>query len=342
MRLQISESVKANDWDLKICSVGGTIFHSSVWADYTVAGASHVVPQFITLLSNHGEFLGAALGFQECSPHKLIAHFTKRLWFDAMPVLRDVDEKTLHELLQLLVSRARCSGYVELSIGSFASRNASIELERLGFKLTKRLEFELRLDRSEDDLWSGLAYKRRKNIKKARKMGVTLHDLPAEKGIPELRQLQAESGKRILKRGGADLIYKGQHSQDPVHVIVESGFGRIVGAKVDGTFVSASLFTRFNDSVYHTLSGHSQRALKTQAPTLLLWESIKRYRNEGAKKFNLGGCKTDALNEDSPEHGVYVYKKAFGVECLQCTSGDKILHKTTHRITNVIKSILRR
>lgn len=342
MRLQISKSVNASDWDAKICSEGGTIFHSSIWAKYNVTGNPNVIPLFITLLSDDGEFLGAALGFNECSQHKLIARFTKRLWFDAMPVIYNHDKKTLYEFLQLLESYACSSGYIELSIGSFASIDASIELERLGLDLTKRLEFELRLDRTEDDLWKGLLYKRRKNIKKAIKMGVTIHDLQPDKGVRELRRLQAESKQRILKRGGPNMAPSQQYLQDPARILVESGFGQIIAASVDGEIVSAGLFTCFNNLVYHNLSGHSQRAFQTQAPTLLLWENIKKYRNKGITKFNLSGCKASAVNENSSEHGVYSYKKAFGADLLQCASGKKILHKGRHRIAILAKTLLPR
>ena len=342
MRLQISKKVNASDWDTKICLIGGSIFHSSIWADYIVATFPNTVPQFITLLSNNGELLGAALGFQNYSKHKLIARWTKRLWFDAMPVVRNNDKNALRQFLQLLHNYAYNSGCIELLVGSYASHKGSSELKELGFKLTKRLEFELQLEHSEHELWRRMAHKRRKNIKKAIRMGVTIHDLPIEKGIYELRRLQAETAKRILERGGPDLTPKVQYAQDPVRILVESDFGRIVGASIDGTVVSASLFTCFNGLIYHLLSGHSQRAFETQAPTLLLWEKIKQYRNEGAKKFNLGGCKADAINEDSPEHGVYVYKKAFGSQCWQCVTGKKILRKTNYKIINMAKDILGR
>jgi hypothetical protein len=178
---------------------------------------------------------------------------------------------------------------------------------------------------------AGAGAQRRKNIGKAKRLGVTIVDVPAEVGIPELRRLQIESGERILRRGGPQFLRMGPDVDDPVRVLVESGFGRILAAKVNDTLVSTGLFTCFNGLVYYTLSGHNQKALETQAPTLLVWESIMRYRSEGAKRFNLSGVKADAADEKSSEHGVYVYKKGFGAECLKCHSGEKIFHKTRYR-----------
>jgi hypothetical protein len=301
-----------------------------------------MVPQFISLSSDNGEVLGAALGFQARSRHKLLSPFTRHLWLDAMPVVSNNNETTIYEFLRLLESHASRSGCIKLSIGSFASKDCSAELEKLGFDLTERFEFELRLDRSEEELWRGQEHKRRKNIGKAQRSGAAIIDLPAEVGIPELRRLQVESGERILRRGGPRLPMPRHDVYDPVRVLLESGFGRILGAKVNDTLVSVGFFTCFNGLVYYTLSGHSQKALETQAPTLLVWESIKRYRNEGAKRFNLSGVKADAADEKSSEHGVYVYKKAFGAECLKCHSGEKIFHKTRYKMISSAKALLGR
>ena len=113
-------------------------------------------------------------------------------------------------------------------------------------------------------------------------------------------------------------------------------------ARANGEVVSAGLFTRFNGLVYYNLSGHSRRALETQAGTLLLWETIKRYREEGARAFNFGGCKIEALREDSAEHGVYVYKKAFGAQVLECSSGRKILRPAANKFVGTLRSLLGR
>jgi lipid II:glycine glycyltransferase (peptidoglycan interpeptide bridge formation enzyme) len=49
----------------------------------------------------------------------------------------------------------------------------------------------------------------------------------------------------------------------------------------------------------------------------------------------------DALNEDSPEHGVYTYKKAFGGARLECASGEKILRPTVRHVTNFLRRVVR-
>ncbi|HYO92717.1 MAG TPA: peptidoglycan bridge formation glycyltransferase FemA/FemB family protein, partial [Pyrinomonadaceae bacterium] len=249
---------------------------------------------------------------------------------------------TLSEFIRLLESHARAAGAVELFFDSFAYRGGALELEQAGFDLARRFEFELDLRRSEEDLWEGMEYKRAKNIKKAMRSGVFIRNLPGDVGLAELRRLQSESGQRIVERGGPDITYRRRDQSDPVETLLNSGCARIMGAEVEGEIVSAGLFTNFNGLVYYNLSGHSRRAMQTQAGTLMLWETIKQYRQEGASRFNFGGCKFDAVNEDSPEHGVYVYKKAFGATCLECASGQKILRPAARKVVGTLKTVLGR
>ncbi len=325
-------------WDASVCALGGTVFHSSAWARFVVSGQRNVGPRFITLYGDDETSLGVALGFRAQSGRGILRPISGRLWLDALPAVRGGDPGTLRLFLRCLEEYARATGVVELAAGSFAYRGGADALMELGFRLRRRFEFELALDQPEEALWSALAYKRRKNIRKGLRLGVTVTDLPGDEGIAELRRLQLASGERIARRGGPR-IGTPELSIDPITVLLESEIARIVAAKVDGRCVSAGLFTCFNSLVYHTLSGHEQGALETQAPTLLLWETIKRYRHEGARRFNLGGTSTQAVDPRSPEHGVYEYKRAFGGVTLDCASGTRTLRRTAGGLLRLVEAV---
>ena len=88
MKLEVTDYVDARQWNAKICSVGGNICHSSAQADYVVANHPNTTAQYLSLLSDTGELLGVAVGFQSRSPRKLIAPFTGRFLLDSVPALR--------------------------------------------------------------------------------------------------------------------------------------------------------------------------------------------------------------------------------------------------------------
>jgi hypothetical protein len=340
MKLDTADSTDPDTWDAQVASLGGTIFHTSVWARYGTAVDANRSARYLRFLDD--ETVGVGLAFVSRSPHRLLGRLTGRLELEAMPALGRQARDDLCDVLRQVEAHARREGCAELAIGGMASPGREEALRDAGFEVVRRMEFELSLEPSEEELWRAMARKRRKNIKKAARSSVELEDMNTDGGAAELRRLQGASAERIVARGGRDIRYKGGPARDPVMELVNCGLGRIVVARLDGEVVSAGLFTCFNGLVYHTLSGHSREGLQVQAPTLLLWETIKRYRDEGARRLNFGGCKADAIEEGHPEHGIYEYKKAFGGECLPCPGGRKVLRKAAHMLVRGLKVLLRR
>lgn len=340
--LQLTETVDSSPWDAALEDIGGTVFHSSAFARYIEVGYPNTSARFATLTGTDDDRLGMAAVYYTRSSKPVLGALTGRLWLTSMPVIRAGHDEALGSFIEELEAAARSMGCVEIELGSSAAPVGGDELARRGFEVRNRLEFELAIDRDDDALWADLERSRRKNIKKASRSGVVLRDLGSEQGVAELRRLQGHSSERIMARGGRDITFSRSADADPAEVLVDSPWGRIVAAEVDDRIVSVGLFTCFNGLVYHTLSGHSDDALQTQAPTLLLWETIRRYRDEGATRFNFGGCSSEAVREGHPEHGVYRYKKAFGGRCLSCTSGRKVLRPAAHRAVRTVKSLLHR
>jgi len=337
MELRVANSVDRDEWDGLVKSLGGAIFHSCVWADYIRAGHANVQPRFARWVSDGGETIGLALMFAEISARKVLAPLTGILRTDAAPLIGDGCADASLAFAQAIENYARSENIATLSVGSFGGNAGMTAFQQLGFRQTRYWEFALDLSPAEDVLWEAMEYKRHKNIRKAARLGVALEDQNGEDGIANLRRLQGASSERIVARGGQDITRKGEPLADPVKVLLDSGLGRIVCARVEGQVVSTGLFTRFGSVVYHTLSGHGEGALRSQAPTFLLWETIKRYKAEGARWFNFGGCSVAAAEEGHPEHGVYAYKKDFGGQRLDCITFDKVLFPIRHGIGSLLK-----
>lgn len=342
MRLDVLDGVDSSSWDAAVQKVGGIVEHSSAYARYVQAAEHNVRPRFFRWLSDASETVGVAVGYEAHSSRTLLPHLSSCLFLTTMPVVQPGCHEALVEFLDGIEDYARHSGVVRLEVGSSGTPGRGEPLETLRYKVLRRFEFELSLDKPEDDLWRAMEHKRRKNINKAKRMGVIIRDASDCQGICSLRGLQGDSSVRIVARGGKDITFKGDRDSDPVNVLLGSGLARIMCAELNNEVVSAGLFTCFNGLVYHTLSGHSNSALETQAPTLLLWETIRQFKSEGARRFNFGGCKAEASREGHSEHGIYEYKRAFGGEMLECTSGTKVLRRTRHWINRSIKGILGR
>lgn len=339
-KLEVSLTPPDN-WDDLIASASGTVFHTAAWAEHISAERSNTQAWFTTVRSAGGAAQSVALAFFSRSKTPLLRLGSGRVLLESAPFgLPNSGEGCAERHLQQLELYSRRMGAVDLHVGSYANPNQHRLLEGLSFEMIRRMEFELDLSRGEDQLWMSFAHKRRKNVKKAQRLGVEIHDIPGRDGLLALRKLQAESAMSIRSRGGPQLSSRFVPTgDDSRRFLLDRGVADVVGATVEGELVSASLFTTFNGLVYHTFSGHSQRATRVQAPTLLLWEMMKKYKSEGAIRFNLGGCGADAVNPEVQEHGVFRYKRDFGGDCLDCASGLKVLRPLIHRFRAMVRRL---
>jgi CelD/BcsL family acetyltransferase involved in cellulose biosynthesis len=330
-------------WDATARSLGAPLFHSTAWARYSVAGQANLVPVYCSL----DDGAGVALLFRHASRNALLRTLSAGLYCDAHPCVRGNDPELFARFLGAIEEQARREGVVHLTIGSFGTPGHRDELERLGYQLKDRVEFFLPLHQTEEEMWQAMEYKRRKHlrnaIRKAEKMGVVIEQLPPKEGAADLRRLQHSTSRRIEARGG-DVGFRLEEAReaDPVSLLVESGCGTIMGARYQGAVVSAGFFSEMNGMAYHTLAGHSPEAFESQAPTLLLWHTILRYKAAGARCFNFGGTPYESRNPDHPEHGLYSYKEQFGGSVEVCTTGTKILKPMRYRLHQRAKEVLSR
>ena len=325
MNLEIHDTAPKH-WDGFVVNMGGTIYHSTTYALYYKSATPNAIPIYFILKNQGGEVLGLALGFHLKIENKLGRLISKRLYFPSFPLFDSFTEKAISYMMFEIERFAYRKQCLELSIGSFASKGEEIRIGDNHFQLTNRFEFDLDLTQNKEALTRGLERKRRKNINKAKRLGVSVINADNEDGIKYLRLLQAESSQRIVNRGGPSIIKNYLPGQDPIHILLKSGHAKIFCAMVEGNVVSSGLFTFYNGIVYHTLSGHNRVALESQASTFLLWHVINQYHDLGAKVFNFGGCKASAKNDNDPEHGVYSYKMGFGARRILCQDSFKVLH----------------
>jgi hypothetical protein len=336
--LRVASQVDLSAWNVMVRSCHGTIFHAAEWAMYTLCEQPNTVPQFYTLVDDDGSIAGVALGFRVKSSRALAGLLSGRRWLDALPAVRDKSAHTVSLFLRLIENHARQAGDVTLRVGSFISPQSERILQPLGFSISQRLEFELDLSHDEKVIFAGMNHGRQQAVKKAIKKAVEVREVLGEEGASHLRRLQRESIVRIAARGGPVGVNRKFPDGDPILILTRAGVGRVVGGFVEGVCVSAAFFTVFNGVAYYTIAGHDSAGLESCAPSLVVWDQILRMQAEGILRLNLGGCAIEALNESSPEHGVYTYKKAFGGARQECANGEKVLRPLVRRVSDLIRA----
>jgi len=341
MTLRITTTVDPAEWDAQVEALGAPVFHSTVWARYSTDGKPNLEPLFCSILDDDAKVRGVALLFRQGSANPFLRRVGSRVYSDAHPW---VDDAALFpDFVRQIEEHAGGSGALELTLGSFGTPGHRDEIEQLGYQLKDRYEFVLPLRRTDEEILSAMERRRRRTLQKARDAGVTIEILQFEEGIPELRRLQQFTKERLEQRGAiVDFGTVRPPEQDAARELVNAGRADLVGARHDGRLVSVSLYTKMSGLVYSTLAGHAPEAYQLNAYTLLLWTVLRRYREEGHQRLNIGGVPAAAAEETSPDHGLYLYKAGMGGAQEACSTGSKILKPARHKAIERARALLRR
>jgi len=328
MKLQVARTVDAREWAELVARFGGNLYHSAEWAG--TAQAAKETPLFFKFMEGDacvGVALGALLGRR--FPLSLLS---KRIRLDTYPCVRDGDPAALDDAVRAIVGYARRSGALSLELLSYASRVPFGDLAELGFRVTPRIEFDLDLTKTEEELWNGMASNRRGNIRKAERNGISVERLHTADALDTLSELSRQS----MSRHGGEGI--------PLEVLLakrklfDAGLAEVHLARHDNAVVSAIMVTLYHGVGYSIHSGNSGESFKIGAPSLLRWQMVLDLKRRGFTLCTIGGVTASAVEEGDPQHGLYVFKRDFGGAERRCCDG---LIEDMHRVRGAVARALR-
>ena len=156
------------------------------------------------------------------------------------------------------------------------------------------------LEPTADELWMDCEHKVRKNVKKARRAGVTVEVDPKGDRLVDFVRLYLHT----LERRQAPERYRFSRAFfERIHERLPDGF-LYAHALLDDKVVSSELVLLSEQSGYSFLGGTDSDAFDTRPNDLLKWELILRLKEEGKRRFVLGGGYR-------PDDGIFKYKRSF-------------------------------
>jgi hypothetical protein len=151
-----------------------------------------------------------------------------------------------------------------------------------------------------DALWMDVKHKVRKNVKRARREGVTVEVDPTGARFDEFLALYLRTMER--RGAGEEYFFSPQYFERIVRRL--PGEPLFFHAVFAGRVVSSQLVLRSATSAYSFLGGSDERAFNTRPNDLLKWEILLSARQEGFRRFVLGGGL-------EMEDGIFRHKLAF-------------------------------
>jgi CelD/BcsL family acetyltransferase involved in cellulose biosynthesis len=196
-------------------------------------------------------------------------------------------------------------------LGHFAAGNKPIYLrcldDRVKFdrlKVVKRARWHtLSVIDQEDVLFKRFGSSARRGIRKALRGGVEVRPLDGAKGVSDFHHMHV----RVRKTKYRLLAQPVKFFQSMRRRFEEAGAWFPLGAFIEDRLVAATIFLRWNDTLYYKFNTSRLDDLTLRPNNLLVWEGIKLARSIGCTTMDLGPS-----DDDQP--GLIRFKHQFGAE----------------------------
>lgn len=194
----------------------------------------------------------------------------------------------------------------------------------------------LDLAKGEEELLAGMHQKTRYNIRLSQKKGVRVRFSRDGSDVEHFLKLSKDVSERTTFLYHPDEYYKAMLGLD---------FTELALAEYEGEVLAAHFTISLGDTVTYVHGASSSGSREVMAPHLLQWETIKRAKEKGFKKYDFFGVAPDGADQDHPWSGVTRFKLGFGGRRVDYIGAhDLVLHEAMYHLFNTarhIKTLLR-
>ena len=290
MKVENLDPVTDPRWSTLVARHRGGLFHSPPWLG-AVRDAYGFPLEAVVVLDDEGQPL-AGLPFAmldgPLAPRLVAAPFCDR----CDPLFSHRSE--LDQLIGLLEARGlpvvmRCLDDVELAPS---------------FVVIKRARWHtIPLAKSEDTRWKMLAPPTRRAIQKARRHGVEVRPLLPGTDLAAFHHLHVMLRKRKYSLLAQPLQF---FEAIATRFLAVDGW-HALGAWINGRLVAATIFLRWDDTLYYKFNASALDELDARPNSLLTWEGMTLAATLGCSLLDLGPS-----DDDQP--GLSRFKRHFGAD----------------------------
>lgn len=194
----------------------------------------------------------------------------------------------------------------------------------------------LDLTKSEEELLGQMHQKTRYNIRLAQKKGVQVRFSKDISDIEHFLKLSKDVSERTTFSYHPDNYYR---------AILRTDLAEIALAEYQNQVLAAHVVISFGDTATYVHGASSSTQRDVMAPHLLQWETIKRAKEQGYKKYDFFGIAPEGADKNHPWSGVTRFKIGFGGNRVDYIGAyDLVLNEGMYHVFNAVrrfKSMLR-
>jgi hypothetical protein len=229
---------------------------------------------------------------------------------------------------------------VELQLGSFDADpawHAAIPSPM------ERLEFILDLEHGGEVL-ERFRKNTRYTIRRAMRSGLHVRRGESMEDLRIFASLYRENLKRLQHTKGVASMPQSDVAgfATALSVLCDSARGRLFLCEQGGHPLAGCFFGVFNGSAYYLFSGTSDAGRQDGAMHLSLYTALEALGDDQVTRVNLGGVPANAVDPQSPDHGLYRFKIGFGTETALRQSQTIITGRNRARALALARGVLRR
>lgn len=291
----------------------GNIFNTpELYNIYTKT--KNYTPVFLTAVDEDNNILGCILCIIQKEDIGFFSYFTSRSIVWGAPLIKNDDVYITNLLLKELVNKTKHrSIYIQIrNLWNTNEISKSFLLNK--FKYIEHCNILFDLNESYEALFSSIHKGRRKNIRRAERMGIILDEVSNNNEFDYSLSLIKKTYKRINHPFPDESFFK-----NAKEILSDKKMIRFFVLKLNDEIISTRFVLCYKNLVYDWYAGTDAKHLDKYPNDIFPWEIIKWSKKNGYSVFDFGGA-----GKSNEKYGVRDYKLKFGGEFVNWGRFEKI------------------
>jgi serine/alanine adding enzyme len=301
----------------------GTIFQTPDIFDVYLATKNY--EPVVVASTDKNELNGILVAIIQKEYPGLVGWLTARSIIWGGPLAKENNPEIIASLLEhydrLVKHKAVYSQFRNL----FDMNTASGLFIRLGYYHEEHLNILIDLNPSEEQLWKGIHSKRRNEIRKAEKEGVTVDEINNPDNIRRSYSILKEVYQRAKLPIPDQSLFN-----NAFKILGSKGYMKVFGAFYQKKLIGTMYVFSYHKRIYDWYAGSFRDYYKKHPNDLIPWVVIKKSKAQGFSVFDFGGAGKPGM-----PYKVRDYKQQYGGEVMNFGRFEKINQPFIYNISKL-------
>ena len=281
----------------------GNIFQTPEMYQVYLSTEGHE-PIFTAILNKNQDIVATMLGAYKEEAGSFARRFSKRVLVSGGPIIADTANRhaLFDEIIRAYTVQAKRNALFTEVRNVLPSIEFQPNFEAAGYRYIPHVTTCLDLTPGTEELWNSLSSKRRQQIRKASKKGLTTCVVTI-KDLDDLYALFEETYQRISFPVPRKSLF-----ESVISILQSKNLARLIGVRHEERLVSVLVNLPYKDMIYAWYCAVTMEYARLHCNELMFWSAFEWGVENGFKLFDFGG----GGSPEEAEDGVRVFKERMG------------------------------